>query len=429
MKNIIICLYLFSILVSSLMLFIPDNDLNLAEASNGINIAADSTESPIREYFTRQKIIWTFDDYRIEFDHHPPHKGFDGLTQLINSYGGHVNIMTIFTSETLTEPYGNEIRNYSVVKEFGVAQDKINKSLEFFNREKVYPQCHGWNYSSDINNEATLAQAYKIVNYTLWNWWNNYHIKPHFFLGASTSGNYNITLALKKFSEKYWDIYGENFRWKKPELFPGTTPDAPAIEYIGKKDFISMFDPLFGNTWGDSCKTLEEAIDLYNTNSQGKEILFIRGHPSSLNDNTSHTVENLTLWKNWIDWIYQEHELININHTQAIYYNVDRENFKVRKNKINDFTVDLTNCQFNHTVLLSDPYGKDDTTWNISDENGVQLDSIQGEGFVDLQSGQKYSFNTDEYVNPTSNTPGFEFILLFIAILFIYIIQQIKKKK
>ena len=218
-------------------------------------------------------------------------------------------------------------------------------------------------------------------------------------------------MALKKFSENYWYVYGENFRWKKPELFPDTSPDSPAVEYIGKEEFVSMFDPLFGNNWGDSCSTLEEAKELFNTKSKDKEILFIRGHPSSLNDNTSKTMENLSLWEEWIDWIYQEHDLININHTQVIHYNVDREKFKVRKNNVNKFTIDLTDCQFDHTVLFSDPYGQSDTTWNITDESGIQLDNIEGEGFVELLSGSPSDKRQDKILSKLSKLEKLQLIV------------------
>ncbi|MCK5031726.1 MAG: hypothetical protein KAR64_09685, partial [Thermoplasmatales archaeon] len=208
----------------------------------GGSISPDSYESPIREYFTTQKILWTFDDYYIQYGHHlPPHKGFGGLTEKINGYGGHVNIMVIFTGESETSPFGNEIRNYSVIDDFGWSEEIVNASLEFFNRSQVYPQCHGWNETSEELNNANMSFAYKIINHTFWNWVNNYNIKPNFFIGASTSGNYNITLALKHFSEKNWNVYGENFRWDNPDLFPEPSRDAPAVEYIGKTDFVAMF--------------------------------------------------------------------------------------------------------------------------------------------------------------------------------------------
>jgi len=53
--------------------------------------------------------------------------------------------MVIFTGKNETAPFRNEIRIYSVVDDFGWPQEKVNASLEFFNRDKVYPQCHGWN--------------------------------------------------------------------------------------------------------------------------------------------------------------------------------------------------------------------------------------------------------------------------------------------
>ena len=359
-------------------------------------IPSNSAESPIRKYFTTKKILWTFDDYYIQSDHHPPHKGFGGLTEKINGYGGHVNIMVIFTGESETVPFGNEIRIYSVVDEFGWPQEKVNASLEFFNRDKVYPQCHAWNESSVELNTANSSFAHKIINYTLWNWKNNYNITPHFFLGAGTSGNYNITLALKHFSEKYWNVYGESFRWDVPDLFPESSCDAPAVEYIGKADFVAMFDPLFGRGWGTPCKTLEEAQELFNAQSQNKEVLFIRGHPDFLNGTNKRATENLTLWEDWIDWIYQEHNLININHTEAIQYNIDRYNFRVEKNSLYKFTIDLTDCEFNHTVLFTNPYGDPDRRWTLHDENERYIGETPNDMFLELESGIKYYFTTND---------------------------------
>jgi hypothetical protein len=187
-------------------------------------IAPDSSESPIRKYFTTQKILWTFDDYWINANDYPPHKGFGGLSEQIHSYGGIVGINCIFIPPWIGAKFGNEIRNYSVVPEFsqytsGFSQDHIDKSLEFFSRSYIEPECHGWNHSEDLNH-ATMSFAYTIVNYTLWNWYNNYHIKPHFWLGHSTYGNYNISLALKKFSEKYWTVYAEDFNTDDTDRFP-----------------------------------------------------------------------------------------------------------------------------------------------------------------------------------------------------------------
>jgi len=356
-------------------------------------IAPDSSESPIRKYFTTKKILWTFDDYYIHYGYHaPPHKGFCGLTEKINGYGGHVNIMVIFTGESETAQFGNEIRNYSVVDNFGWSEEIVNKSLEFFNRDKVYPQCHGWNETSIELNTANMSFANKIVNHTLWNWKNNYNITPHFFLGASTSGNYNITLALKHFSEKYWNVYGENFIWGNPDLFPEPSRDAPAVEYIGKADFVAMFNPIFGCEWGTPCKTLGDAQELFNTQFKNKEILFVRGHPNFLNGTDQRATENLTLWGEWIDWIYQEHDLININHTEAIQYNIDRYNFRVEKNSIYNFTIDLTDCKFDHMVLFTNPYGDPDRKWILYDKNGRYIGETPNDVFLKLMRGVEYYF-------------------------------------
>lgn len=417
------------LMIESVLFIMPSVNVGSEGVAIDLVILPESSESPIRKYFITKKILWTFDDYRIDSDHHPPHKGFGGLSEKINGYGGHVNIMMIFTDESDTAPYGNEIRNYSVVDEFAWSQDNINASMEFFNRSKIYPQCHGWNYSSAELNSANMSFAHKIINYTLWNWKNNFNITPRFFLGASTSGNYNITLALKHFSEKHWNVYGENFRWYNSALFPNPSRDAPAVEYIGMADFVCMLDPLFGCGWGSPCKTVEEAQEMFDTCSQNKEIVFIRGHPNFLNGTDQKAIESLTLWENWIDWIYQEQNLININHTEAVQYNTDRYNYRVEKNKIDNFTIDTTSCKFNHNVLFTKPYGDIDRKWTLYDGNRKYVGEMQSDTFFELESGAKYYFVTNDDFGTSNKTSGFEAIVTIAAIAIALLVLRGKKQR
>jgi predicted double-glycine peptidase len=364
----------------------PSRFLSLTNISEVI--PPDDSHSPIKKYFTIQKIIWTFDDYWIHIDDHPPHKGFDGLSQQIHDYGGHVNIMCLFIPPGFGKYFNNQIRNFSVVNEFapyhsGFLQSHINLSLEFFNRSYISPACHGWNHSEDLAH-ANLSFAYKIVNFTLWNWYNNYHIKPHFWLGHGSTGNYNISLALKRFSDTYWTVYAEGFtslNWDGKFL----DGKSPAVAYIG-----GSCDPAFGfPPESNPCKTLEEAQQLFTDYSLGKEIIFIRCHPTILND-TIH-LNDLHLWQEWIDWIYQEHEFININHTQAIEYKLDRNNFIVKRNNAENYTINLSQCQFNHNVLFTPP-DNDGTQWILHDENGNCIGEIQGDVFLFLEKGHCYYF-------------------------------------
>jgi hypothetical protein len=121
--------------------FNKNDNINTQEIKS-IILEPNSSQSPIQKYFTTQKIIWTFDDYWIHFDHHPPHKGFDALSKQIDEYGGNVNIMCPFIPPWIGKNYEYEIRNYSVVEEFskfhsGFSQDHINLSFEFFNRSYI----------------------------------------------------------------------------------------------------------------------------------------------------------------------------------------------------------------------------------------------------------------------------------------------------
>jgi|GEM_PF-5147313 len=379
------------------------NDTTLEEilpvAENHV-IAPDSPQSPISKYFTIPKIIWTFDDYWIQETYYPPHKGFGGLSQKIHSYGGYVGIMSPFIPNWIGQKFNNQIRNYSVVNEFSrysskYSQNHINASLEFFNQSYIEPECHGWNHSEELNH-ATLSYAYQIVNYTLWNWYNNYHIQPRFWLGHDYDGNYNISLALKKFSERYWTVYAEYFIVDSTH-FPNNSE--PAVEYIG-----NFFDPCFGCTFGHPCKTVQEAQRLFNAYAQNKEIIAIRAHPWFLNDTTLRARENLTKWQQFIDWIYQTHTYLNFNHTEAIQYKIDRNNFTVEKNNDNNYTINLSHCKFNHRILFTNPDGTGQRNWSVTEQSGHIIGIVHEDVFFQLNSTAIYYLTTQE--GPGPQPPG-----------------------
>jgi len=402
--------------------------INSSFVLGSTQIEPDSLDSPIRKYFNKQKILWTFDDYYICYDF-PPHRGFSNLTKRIISYGGHVNIMTILFHVNEAK----DIKNYSVIDDLGWEPQEINRSLTFFSQEHVYPACHGWDARSELLNNASLEEAYEIINHTLWNWENNFHIQPTFFLGDSTSGNYNITLALKKFSETYWPVYGENFRWDQEELFSPPTRDTPAISYIGKEPYIAMFDPLFGLPWGNPCESLEDSQNLFINQTENKEIIFIRGHPSSLNK--SETTPYYSLWIEWIDWIYQNHELTNINHTEAIYYIADREAFKIERQSPDKFIINLSSCSFDHDILFSQPYDGYYYNWTLY-RGQKEVASFYDDYTIHLSAGQSYTMETNDKVEiPLEKNAQYKNIyerisglnLIFLLLCFIVISIFIKK--
>jgi hypothetical protein len=393
-----------------------------------VEIPTDSEESPIKEYFRNKKIVWTFGDYYIT-SCGPPHKGFVGLAEKIVEYGGYVNIMVVFTNEKYTSPYGNEIRNYSVVDDFGWSQESINKSLEFFDKPNISPQCHGWNHSEELNN-ANLSYAHKLINFTLWNWNNNFGIKPNFFLGHSTGGNYNITLALKHFSERYWNVYGEMFRWDNKDLFPSQSKDGPAVDYIDWS-----FDPLFGCGWGNPCKTVEEAVERFDEYYASHDVIFMRGHPNILNGTDTSAIENLTKWNDFIDRIYQDYDLININHTEALKYRVDKNNFKVQKIEESEsirYVIDLTSCKYDHNITLTNPYGTNNAVWKIYNENGDEIGQFSDYFPLILEGGTKYYLETEGHESDR-NQKAFltnDIIIFFVAIIvIIFLIVAIIAKK
>jgi PKD repeat protein len=141
--------------------------------------------------------------------------------------------------------------------------------------------------------------------------------------------------------------------------------------------------------------------------SQGKEIVPIRGHPSFLNGTDQRATENLTNWQQFIDWVYQPpHTYININHTEAIQYNIDRYNFTVEKNSPQNFTINLTRCMFNHNVLFTNPDGTSQRNWTLYDQTGKYIGVVRNEVFLRLENGIKYFLTTESEPNTPPNMPS-----------------------
>jgi len=220
----------------TILLMVPLSEFSrviLPVAGSG-RIEPDGSQSPIRRYFTTQKIIWSLDDFYISSS--SKLYKFKTVADEITKYDGNVNINIVFADSSL-EP-GSEVRNYSVIEEFGWSQSQINSCLNFFEQKGVYPQSHGWNHSENLNH-ASLRLAKEIVYHSLWNLKNNFGIEAHFFLGHNYDGNYNITLAMKTFSDNYWTVYGEHFDY---------VGDESAIEFITQSPWVTYpIDPLFGN--------------------------------------------------------------------------------------------------------------------------------------------------------------------------------------
>ena len=208
-------------------------------------------------------------------------------------------------------------------------------------------------------------------------------------------------------------------------LFPEVSPDAPAIDFVLQSEYATEIDPLFGCDWGTPCETLEDAKTFYNTYTNDKEVILIRGHPDFLNNSDEHSQQALALWESWIDWIFTEHDIINMNHTKAIHYNKDRHQFKVTRESKDSFVIDLRDCLYDHNILFTQPYMGEYYNWTILDGQDHCVGMVYNDSYLDVQAGHVYSFKTfdipmgDDKQIPlddlSEDTPGFPFIIIVIA--------------
>jgi hypothetical protein len=75
----------------------------------------------------------------------------------------------------------------------------------------------------------------------------------------------------------------------------------------------------------------------------------------------------------------------------AINYNIDRSFLNVVKNNENNFTIDITNCTFNLSVLFSKPLNSTND-WAVYDENNRFIGDVQNDTFIELDPHSIYYF-------------------------------------
>ena len=101
-------------------------------------------------------------------------------------------------------------------------------------------------------------------------------------------------------------------------------------------------------------------------------------------------------------------------------------------NSINNYSIDLSNCKYDHTLLFTQPYEKIQATWTIYDDTGGIIGEVFEDSFHELQSGSVYYFvSEDEFIVDGSDlkeeTSGFEIIILLFSIFIVFIFMMKRK--
>ena len=112
-------------------------------------------------------------------------------------------------------------------------------------------------------------------------------------------------------------------------------------------------------------------------------------------------------------------------------------NYKIEKIKDNKFTIDLSECNFDHNILFTQPYNGEKYNWTVIDEEGNNIGEYQDDKFIELKGGIKYSLITNDKIDPekekienknnSKSTPGFIFIILLSVIACFIIFKKIRK--
>jgi len=372
----------------------------------GEKIDPSSEDSPIKKTFTKKIIVWRFDDMSMRSQDTKIYK-FLSMTENITKYGGYVGWGFIVGM--------NETIRYSSPKNLTYQQQNIDKLKALTSDEKVFLWLHCWNHSWYTGTDGpsvwikSIEQQRDALNYTIWTFQNNFGYYPPIFSAGGSQGNINTTIVLAE-RDMLLLYGGPNYEPPDKKLRYLTLPSDKGsvlfqLDYQAKK-----------NITDDMKATFSEKYNKY-------PILQIMLHPGEWNEST------LPKFAEFTEWVYTTHNVLNMNFTDAYNYKHDVESIQLDKHN-----------NASYTISLKDALNPLEITWSKQGDWIVGFShnqTIYGnlnvsstpESFT-LQPGSEFTIRLVSSVissndDSTDNTPGFEVIITFCAlILFLFFLKR-----
>lgn len=321
---------------------------------------------PMYHWLNTKRLVWRLDDLRLYFNNDTFDK-FRTITDRIAHHGGTAHVLPILFRD-YGSPETAEYQNITLPGDVPYYHDwHISRTVEYFNDAHIVPVFHGWNHSvwegAVLHRDGTVHEQLEYINHTMWTYYNNFGLKLEWFLDRGFTGNWNTTEAIRQFSERNWDVSGVNFRTNQEWWYPPGEP--PAIRYIGHGSYGAV-DPVW-NMGGDPGAACIEAF-YESWLNLGADISGITFHPQPFNETNVEDAISL------IDMVYEKGTFIEVNFEQAMQFVYDKEYMRIEKPSTDKFVIDFSDVDYDHEVLLNNPYGYTHQTWELTDSAGNVLD-------------------------------------------------------
>lgn len=319
-----------------------------------IKITPWSPNSPINKTFSKTKLVWRMDDYNAGISkYHDLNINFHYYAENITKHGGNVLISVI------PNCWHSEKLEYIKYKN----ETAINENLELYNMDGVDFAIHGWNHHCNLEPWlSNYSEQYERFNVSKMTLEENYNIEVKWFCSPCTRFNLNTTKILAK----------ENFS---------------NTDYIYKSHCKCLeLDNGFyidNSTWHDS-ENLSESKNRWNNTSPGSDnITQILFHP------TRTTGKNLSDFHDFCNWIYGNHDIWNMNFTEALRFKENKDKIQIERYNMTKFKLNLSSTEGTIKIIWDEP-----GEWIVKDFNDgdiIGTVNLQSD-IIDLESGKSYLF-------------------------------------
>ena len=372
----------------------------LAEKINPI-----SDNSPIKETFDKKIIIWNFDDIRITDAYSLRGALFISMTENVTKQGGYVGWGFI--------PGANETPSYPPPQNLTYKQENIVRFNDLTSNEYIFMFYHDWNHNWYLEGYESpwlqnLSLQRQTMNHIIWTFYNNFRYNLSSFLGGGSITNYNTTLVLAE--RNILLLYGN--------IHITQVADGCRYLHLSDDELILGWKYLEGTDGIDSWK--ENFTRLYEKYA----IIRIGSHPFGFNKTT------LDEWAEFTQWVYTNHNLANMNYSDAYNYKHDFHSIQLIKHNDQIYTLSLKDAFKPLEIKWSEP-GNWIVEYAINQTKYGNLNvSFVSESII-LKSGSEYTIRLASSIVNTKenqNTSGFELFLVIYALTLILFFKGKKKK-
>jgi hypothetical protein len=253
---------------------------------------------PILPHISRV-LIWNFDDYNIQAENSSSIYRFKSMIENVTAHGGYIGIS-----------YTSTFSHISPQNITYTTSEKNNfNSLIGYNRSFAF--YHGFNHSVV---SGSYAEQKVFFNYCISDFYNNFGYNLNTWLSPGATGNNNTSVLCV---EKNLIVIWAGSSWVDYD------PDLKYLDIPGTSTTHVQLEKRIGFEWPNDLKfkSLKEMKSSFNKVYNNSLYVHISSHPYRVGSPfQGNETQNLKNFSDFVDWIYSEHNIKNMNYTDAYNY-------------------------------------------------------------------------------------------------------------